>query len=448
MHFRSQLLKLRRMVLISMAGGVAAWLILGGAASVPSTNGELPASLRDSVVYPKLVSFLPLPEWDPTLCTWIPASTVLAATRAQALSARSAQTFSQSGRTTDADRVPRRVIHDNRATFSAIAVDPVRGEVVLQDENLFQILVYNRTDNTPPEAAMTEPKRWIGGLKTKIEFNCGLYVDPANGDIYSVPNDTVDTMVVFSRGAEGNVVPKRELRTPHGTYGIAVDEGHQELFLTVQHRNAVFVYRKTAEGNEEPLRVLSGTHTKLEDPHGIAVDTKRDLIFIANYGNARQQGVPGSGTFQPASISIYSRTASGDTPPIAVIRGSKTQLNWPAGLAVDPEKGDLFVANDGGHSVLVFPVTDTGNVVPTRVIKGPGTVIKNPTGISVDLENRELWVSNFGNHSATVFPLDADGDLQPLRTIRAAPAGKSALGIGNPGAVAYDAKRKEVLVPN
>ena len=147
MHFRSQLLRLRRLVLLSLAGGLAAWLILEGAASVPSTNGELPASLRDSVVYPKLVSFVPLPEWDPTLCTWIPASTVLAATRAQALSARSPQSFSKLGGTTDADRVPRRVIHDNRATFGAIAADPVRGEVVLQDENLFPLKTPHRQNS-------------------------------------------------------------------------------------------------------------------------------------------------------------------------------------------------------------------------------------------------------------------------------------------------------------
>ncbi len=64
------------------------------------------------------------------------------------------------------------------------------------------------------------------------------------------------------------------------------------------------------------------------------------------------------------------------------------------------------------------------------------------------LKNEELWVSNFGNISATVFSLTADGDTPPLHTIRAAPLGRLALGIGNPGAVAYDAKRKEVLVPN
>ena len=58
-----------------------------------------------------------------------------------------------------------------------------------------------------PSAAFTEPKRILQGINTKLEFNCGLYVDPNNGDLYSVANDTVDTMVVFPHDAEGNVAP-------------------------------------------------------------------------------------------------------------------------------------------------------------------------------------------------------------------------------------------------
>ena len=66
----------------------------------------------------------------------------------------------------------------------------------------------------------------------------------------------------------------------------------------------------------------------------------------------------------------------------------------------------------------------------------------------MDLKNNELWVSNMGNHTATVYPRSAKGDVAPLRTIRSGPLGKEALMIGNPGAVGYDSKREEILVPN
>ncbi|MBI4483403.1 MAG: hypothetical protein HY652_10990 [Acidobacteria bacterium] len=356
--------------------------------------------------------------------------------------------FDEERKTVDADRAPRRVIRDPDPTYSAIAVDPVRNEVALQDENLFQILMYDRLDNTPARAAMTEPIRVIGGKKTKVEFNCGLYVDRTNGDVYSVNNDTVDTMVVFSREAKGNVAPDRELHTPHRTFGIAVDEESQELFLTVQHPPKVVVYRKMASGEEKPIRTLEGPNTQLEDAHGIAVDMKSNLIFVSNHGSASNANVAGSGRFEPPSITVYPLKASGDSRPLRVIEGSKTQLNWPAGIYLDPEHGELYVANDVGDSILVFRTTDGGNVAPTRVLKGPKTGIKNPTGVFVDTKNQELWVSNMGNHAATVYPRTAEGDTAPLRTIRAAPRGKLALAIGNPGAVAYDSKRQEILVPN
>ena len=92
--------------------------------------------------------------------------------------------------------------------------------------------------------------------------------------------------------------------------------------------------------------------------------------------------------------------------------------------------------------------SDSGNVAPIRVISGPKSGIKNPTGVYLDTVHQELVVANMGNHSATVYPRTAEGDTPPLRTIRSAPAGRKALDIGNPGAVAYDTKRDQILVPN
>ena len=66
----------------------------------------------------------------------------------------------------------------------------------------------------------------------------------------------------------------------------------------------------------------------------------------------------------------------------------------------------------------------------------------------MDIDNDELWVANFGNHTASVYAMTAEGDTPPLRVIRSAPAGTPSLMIGNPGALAYDTKREEILVPN
>ena len=101
--------------------------------------------------------------------------------------------------------------------------------------------------------------------------------------------------MIFSREAKGDVAPDRELHTPHGTFGITVDEEHQEMFLTVQHSNAIVVYHKMAVDEESPKRLLQGNNTGLADPHGIALDPKTGLLFITNHGSVtRYPEDPGS----------------------------------------------------------------------------------------------------------------------------------------------------------
>ena len=420
------------------------------AAARPPSPGSAPrvATDRIGISLPRLISIQPLSQVEGSVC--LPASANASETLAQTLANQQVSTDG-GGASSDAseiDREPLRVIRDTYATYSAIAVDTNSNEVYLQDENLFGYKVFNRLDNTPPRAAFTEPKRIVNGLATKMEYNCALYVDPSNGDVYSVDNDTMDEMVIFPREAAGNVAPMRQLHTPHGTYGIAVEEQAQELFLTVEHTNSVLVYPKAAKDEDKPLRTLTGAKTQLADPHGVAVDPKNKLLFVSNHGNYKDADAPFAGQFQPPSITVYPIDAKGDVAPLRVIRGPKAQLDWPAHIFVDPEHGELFVANDVGDSILVFRETDSGDAAPLRIVKGPRTNIKNPTGIFVDQKNDEVWVANMGNHSAVVFPRMANGNVAPRRIIRSAPAGKLALAIGNPGAAAYDSKRQEILVPN
>jgi DNA-binding beta-propeller fold protein YncE len=427
-------------VAICMLVSAVAAILITGRAAQPALTAASKAALRYASGYPQLVSVEPLPVLEGEMCQWMPASS-------STLLAPAPQRDARAG-SADADRAPVRVIRDTFPTYSAIAVNLQSDEVFLQDENLFGIKVFNRLDNTPPSAAFTEPKRSIaGGPVTKQEFNCGIYVDPVTGDIYSITNDTLDTMTVFPWNASGEIKPKRELSTPHGTFGISVDEQAQEIYLTVQHDNSVVVYPKHAQGEDRPRRTLDGDKTQLEDPHGVAADAKNDLLFVSNHGHANFES-PDSGKFEPASVTVYPLKADGNTAPIRIIEGPRTRLNWPAAMWVDSERGELYVANDGDDSVLVFKTTDHGDVVPTRMIRGPKTHVSNPTGVFLDTKNEELWVSSMGNHSAVAFRRTANGDVAPLRIIRSAPLEKKALAIGNPGGVAYDSKRDEVLVPN
>lgn len=414
----------------------------------------------------QLVSYQAAPMPEGEICQWVPAS----ANSALVTSLQESASREPARRPADLDRPPIRVLKDANPTFSAIAVEPNSNMLVMTDENLFQVMEYDRRDNTPPQARMTEPKRSIGGNQTKAEMLCGVYIDPKTLETYVVNNDTQNWLAVFSKDAQGNTEPDRFLAVPHGAFGIAVDEQRQEMFITIQHNNAVIVYRKTASGEEEPLREIFGDDTGLEDPHGIALDLRRNMLFVSNHGHGRyrergggqlaigrepedenrsaRQFLIGSGYFDPPSITVYSRDAQGNAIPLRTIEGPKTKLNWPSHIAVDEERGELYVANDIDDSILVFRVTDQGDVAPTRMIRGLKTGLKNPAGLALDLKNHEVWAANMGNHSATVYAMLADGDVPPLRTIRSGASNEASLLIVNPGGVGYDSRREEVLVPN
>jgi DNA-binding beta-propeller fold protein YncE len=348
------------------------------------------------------------------------------------------------------DRPPLRFIKDPNPSFSAVAVNSENNMLVVADENLFQILEYDRRDSTPPNARFTEPKRIIGGTATRVEMMCGVYIDPKTLEIYVLNNDTQPWLPVFSTDAKGNAKPTRFLGGIRG-FSLTAHEERQELFVVNQEDNAVYVYRKQAEGEEKPLRILRGADTEMADPHGIALDTKNNVMFVSNFGSAQVKDPQSGreyGAYKQPSIAVYPLLAAGNTKPLRVIQGPKAGLNWPAHMVFHEERQELFVANDADDSVLVFRASDQGDVAPIRVIKGANTGINHPPGIALDSKLNELYVASMGNASVTVFPITADGNIRPVRTIRGGPAGAVGLNIGNPGAVGYDTKRQQVLVPN
>jgi len=350
--------------------------------------------------------------------------------------------------TEDVTRPPARNIRDTAPTFSSVGVDAVRNEVYLQDSNRWSIRVFSRLDNAKPGEPPTEPRRVISGPTSDVQFNSCVWVDPGSGDIYTVENDTGDSIVVFANRATGDAEPLRKLKVTHRAQSMTIDDATGELFLSVQYPPQVAVYSKTASGDARPIRLIEGPKTRFSDVHGIAIDSKNKLLYVNNWGNVSDYKVAGSGHFEPPSISVYPTTADGDTAPLRVIQGAKTQLDWPGAMSVDPDTGDLYVANDMGQSILVFRRTDRGDVAPARVVKGPRTHLSYPAGLFVDARNKELWASNLGNSTATVYPLTADGDVAPLRMIRGAEENKQSLKFGKTEALAYDSRREEILVPN
>ena len=379
----------------------------------------------------------------------------------------------------DAGLKPARTIADAYPTFLGVALDPDNDRLVMADSGTKGLLMYDRAAGISAGAVdqVTKPLADLRGSKTEIGFVAGVALDRARKEKYTVNNDGGDKVVVFDYDATGNVAPKRELSVTHQAWGIALDRARDEMAVTVEINNMIEFYGREATGKAKPRRIIKGDKTGLADPHGISIDTDHDEILVANHGNwtsltsfdpdaeprektgaapeadAAPRGEGGrstakGGRFLQPSIRVFAGNAKGDAAPLRVIQGAKTGLNWPMSLDVDTKNDEIGVANSGDNRVLIFRRSDKGNVTPIRAIGGSNTGLSGPMGVAIDNKNDELWVTNYSDHSALVFARTATGNVAPKRVIRNAPVGTPSVGFGNPGAVAYDSKRDEILVPN
>jgi len=353
------------------------------------------------------------------------------------------------------DVVPVRSVEDPYPSLHSIAVDTEHDQVVMTDSNRGGILFYDRTSGNK-SSLTTDPSWRIRGPATGMMFVAGVALDPTRREVFTVDNDIGDRMMVFPYDVDGNVRPKRVLSVPHGAWGIALNQQRDEIAISIEHPNSIVVYGRAATRLDAPKRVIHGPHAGLEDPHGIVFDVPANEILVANHGNwaplDREEAGEGEnsipGRFDSPSITSYPGLAEGDVRPMRTLQGTQTQLNWPMGMSLDSIHDEIAVANYGDNSILIFHRTDNGNVAPVRLLRGNRTGILGPMGVAFDTKNDELWVANYRDHSAVVFSRTASGNASPKRTIRDAPPGSPAVGFGNPGAIAYDTKREELLVPN
>jgi hypothetical protein len=135
---------------------------------------------------------------------------------------------------------------------------------------------------------------------------------------------------VFRRHANGNAVPLRTISGPttglaNAIGGIAVNARHEIYIANAGYSDSttgVLVFGPHARGNARPERVITGPKTGLVFPDGLSLDD-HDRLYVTNadYYAAKPD------------IFVFDANASGNTPPLRKIHGSKTGLYHSAGLA-------------------------------------------------------------------------------------------------------------------
>jgi 6-phosphogluconolactonase (cycloisomerase 2 family) len=298
-----------------------------------------------------------------------------------------------------------------------LQVDTTNNEIYVANSGGNSITVYSRT-----AVGNVAPLRTLTGPLTGLSSPSGLFVDTVNNELL-VANWGNHSLTVYSRTASGNVAPLRTLNNaPAGQAQVgignpgamALDTVNNEYYVTncVSHPR-IAVFPRTANGTVAPTRVIEGLATRLSrSMHGVAVDSVNNEVLAPS-------------TMEDAVV-VFPRTASGNAAPLRVIQGSLTLINKAQGIAVDTVNNEIAVANEAAvpPSITIYSRTATGNVAPLRVITSSVAITK-PVGVFIDAVNNEILVDDgtTGSESILVFPRLANGLTAPLRQIVGASTG-------------------------
>jgi|GEM_PF-2617906 len=114
-------------------------------------------------------------------------------------------------------------------------------------------------------------------------------------------------------------------------------------------------------------------------PHGVAINNNKGEIYVVNHL---------AGTLTVFNMTNYS--------VITTVRG----LSYPNGVAYNPTNNHIYVANDWSNSVSVFDAS-TYTLIKTIPVGN------NPDGVAVDPSLNRIYVANYGSDTVSVI----DGSL-------------------------------------
>lgn len=235
---------------------------------------------------------------------------------------------------------------------------------------------------SPTATGDAVPVRQIGGIDTQLSDPLALAVD-ARGYLY-VANQTeggAHSILVFSPDARGDVAPARKITGAGEAVSLAID-GAGELVVGVISgfsqgmTNQILVYAPGADGAATPVRRIVGPSTALGATYSVGP------LAVAVLPGGMRVRVAVSGGGAAPRVNVYANAADGDAAPQFSIIGPATGLGESDALAIDAS-GRSFVANASANTIATFAATASGNTPPVRVIAGPNTGLNYPIGLSV-----------------------------------------------------------------
>jgi DNA-binding beta-propeller fold protein YncE len=243
----------------------------------------------------------------------------------------------------------------------------------------------------------SQPNRLIAGQLTRLSRTMhDIRYDPVHDEMF-VTNPFSRAILVFRGGADGEAEPIRIIQGSNthllGADRLDVDPVHNEIY--VPNGRNILVFPREGYGNIAPTRIITGPDLTSDDVGTLAVDPVNN-VFVTSKDVVRTNDNKFS------RLLIYDRTANGETNPLRIIAGPKTEIYRINQLQVHPPKGRIIAAMPGAYDmqqpegvfVGIWNITDNGDVPPRWKIAGPGSTMLKPRGVAINAKDKEILVGD------------------------------------------------------
>ncbi len=195
---------------------------------------------------------------------------------------------------------------------------------------------------------------------------------------------------------------------------LEVDAVHNEIFVPTG--SSILVFPRDGNGDVPPIRAISGPDTELSAV-AVAVDPIHNLIVAGNSPNAWEvlNGKAIAPRFVQkgglGSLVMFNRTDNGNVKPRAVIQGPKTRLNRLNQMQIYAPKGWILVSHPGTIGVYkpddgfigIWSINDNGDVPARWLLKGPKSTLMKPRGVAFDAKHKEVIVADMRLNAVLTF---------------------------------------------
>jgi YVTN family beta-propeller protein len=260
-----------------------------------------------------------------------------------------------------------------------------------------------------------------------------LGFNSATGRLYAVDQDADRVLVVNRNGSQSFIAVGKQPNS------IAIDAAANRIYVVNAGNGNVSVIDGSSDG------VVATVPTDAR-PYAIGIDTSQHRAYVTNTfsdkvtvidgtTNRAQQLALGSKDFVETDAHRHRAFfISYEDPALTMLDADnklhriELGLSHPWGLAVDEQRGTVYVTEIGKDTLIAYHENDgTTNKVSTGSM---------PDAVAVDQAANRIYVANYAANSVTVI----DGaTMKPLATV--------AVGT-HPQALAVDGKRHIILVAN